>query len=116
VPKPNKKPVSKSTRAVSVETAHPAVETPLADIEPQVDVIKFAVGTQVFHRIKPSGEPGLVMGVVMCPGHYKYLVMWASAIKDVHYDFELCLEQPPLLPLRYNPFEDEFDEFDDLED
>lgn len=66
-----------------------AVPTPDIDIEPLPDVLRFRIGEMVYHKLDPLGSPGLVMGHLAQPGHYKYLVRWESLEEDMHYDFEL---------------------------
>lgn len=70
----------------------PSSPVPTIEVEPVPDVIRFTTGTMVYHRLDASGSPGLIMGVLAQPGHYKYLVRWESMDDAAHFDFELSLK------------------------
>lgn len=76
-----------------------SAEAPKLEVRPTPDVIKFDIGQFVYHRLDPHGEPGLIMGLLSQPGHYKYLVRWERAKDNTHFDFELsskpCLRDVP---------------------
>lgn len=61
----------------------------IPEVLPAPDVIKFRIGDVVYHRLDGFGSPGLVMGHMSQPGHYKYLVRWDDMEDRMHYDFEL---------------------------
>lgn len=67
----------------------PSVDPPPLDVFPTPDVIRFNVGQFVYLRLDPTGSPGIVMGLVAQPGHYKYLVRWEDLEDCMHFDFEL---------------------------
>ncbi len=103
----------KQTTGEEIEgSSSTSAAAPLLEVSPTPDVIKFNIGQMVYHRLDPHGSPGLVMGLVAQPGHYKYFVRWERLKDAMHFDFELSLK-PCLREVRRNSFDDDDD--DDLD-
>jgi hypothetical protein len=97
-----------SSKNVSAPSLGPAVYPDVLETEvvPVPDVVKFTVGSIVYHRLDADGSPGLIMGLLAQPGHYKYLVRWESLDDAMHFDFELS-NKPCIRERRIDFIEDD---------
>lgn len=68
------------------------MEIPDFDPDKLVDLIEYNLGQQVYHKSDPDQHPGIVTGIVLRPGSYKYLVVWSTLEDDEHFGFELTTE------------------------
>ena len=64
------------------------------EVAPPPDLIRFSLGDIVFHKTASSGEAGIVIGILVQPGCYKYAVRWDNFEDMMHFDFELCKNSP----------------------
>lgn len=87
----------------------PSQPAPSLEVTPTPDVIKFDIGQMVYHRLDPYGSPGLIMGLIAQPGHYKYFVRWERLKDAMHFDFELSLK-PCLREVRHASFDEDDDD------
>lgn len=84
-------------KTTAEQPAIPEVENvEVVEITPQADVIKFKEGDIVFHRVDEQGCRGVVIGILMQPGHYKYLVRWVGMDDLLHFDYELSKTPVPV--------------------
>ena len=57
----------------------------------------FNLGQRVYQRINP-GTPGMVVGIVLRPGHLSYLVIWSDEeCERPHFEMELTEDKEYVL-------------------